>query len=60
MLFTNGVTTIVIGNPIVNVVKNIPNHISKKLGTIPIFTTVTVKDVRKDIIKPIIAPNNNE
>jgi hypothetical protein len=50
----------VIGKPIVNVVKNIPNHISKKLETIPIFTTVTVKDVRKDIIKPIIAPNSNE
>ncbi|HYZ95922.1 MAG TPA: hypothetical protein VE524_04865 [Nitrososphaeraceae archaeon] len=60
MLFTNGVTTIVRGKPIVNVVKNTPSHISKKLGTIPIFTTVTVKDVRKDIIKPMIAPNNNE
>ena len=60
MLFTNGVTTIAIGKPIVNVVKNTPSHISKKLGTIPIFTTVTVKDVRKDIIKPMIAPNNNE
>ena len=60
MLFTNGVTTIVIGKPIANVVKNTPSHISKKLGTIPIFTTVTVKDVRKDIIKPMIAPNNNE
>ena len=60
MLFTNGVTTIVRGKPIVNVVKNTPIHISKKLGTIPIFTTVTVKDVRKDIIKPMIAPNNNE
>lgn len=46
--------------PIVNVVKNTPSHISKKLGTIPIFTIVTVKDVRKDIIKPMIAPNNNE
>ena len=60
MLFTNGVTTIVRGKPIVNVVKNTPSHISKKLGTIPIFTTVTVKDVRKDIIKSIIDPNNNK
>jgi hypothetical protein len=29
MLFTNGVTTIVIGKLIVNVVKNIPNQIQK-------------------------------
>lgn len=58
MLSTNGVTATVIGKPIATVGKNILNHIWKKLGTIPIFTTVTVKDIRKDIIKPIINPNN--
>ena len=31
IFFTNGVIIIVIGRPIANVVKNIPNHISKKL-----------------------------
>jgi Zn-dependent membrane protease YugP len=31
IFFTNGVIIIVIGKPIANVVKNMPNHISKKL-----------------------------
>jgi hypothetical protein len=50
----------VIGKPIPNVVKNIPNHIWKKFGTIPIFIIATAKDVSKDIINPIMPPNNNE
>jgi hypothetical protein len=59
IFFTNGVTIIVIGKPIANVVKKMPNHICKKFGTIPIFIAATAKEVSKDIIKPIIAPNNN-
>jgi len=59
MFFTNGVTTIVIGKPIANVVKNMLNHIWMKFGTIPIFIIATAIDVSKDIIKPIMAPNNN-
>jgi hypothetical protein len=31
IFFTNGVIIMVIGKPIANVVKNMPNHISKKL-----------------------------
>jgi hypothetical protein len=49
----------VIGKPIISVVKNMLNHIWKKFGTIPIFIIVTAKEVSKDIIKPIMAPNNN-
>jgi hypothetical protein len=49
----------VIGKPIVNVVKNMLNHIWKKFGIIPIFIIVTAKEVSTDIIKPIIAPNIN-
>jgi hypothetical protein len=60
IFFTNGVTTIVIGKPIANVVKNMLNHIWKKFGTIPIFIIATAKEVSTDIIKPIMAPNNNE
>lgn len=60
IFFTKGVTAIVIGKPIANVVKNILNHIWKKFGTIPIFIIATAKDVSKDIIKPIMPPNNNE
>jgi hypothetical protein len=58
IFFTNGVTIIVIGKPIANVVKKILNHIWKKCGTTPIFITVTAKEVSKDIIEPIIAPNS--
>ena len=59
IFFTNGVIIMVIGKPIANVVKNIPNHISKKFRTIPIFIIVTAKEVSTDIIKPIITPNTN-
>ena len=59
IFFTNGVTTMVIGKPITNVVKNMPNHTWKKFGTVPILIIATAIDVSKDIIEPIMAPNNN-